>query len=63
MDLPPNVKSGLLDATRRLAKINGVETVKLSASDIVRHRLVQEIVDAYEPADQRNGKASKNSKK
>ena len=63
VDLPPNVKSGLLDATRRLAKINGVETVHLSASDIVRHRLVQEIVDAYEPADQRNGKVSKNSKK
>tara|TARA_Y100001968_G_scaffold333848_1_gene400145 strand:- start:6636 stop:7595 length:960 start_codon:yes stop_codon:yes gene_type:complete len=59
IDLPNNVKSGLLDATRRLAKISGVASVKLDASDIVRHRLVQEIVDAYEPVSSANGKAKK----
>ena len=59
IDLPKNVKSGLLDATRRLAKISGVASVKLDASDIVRHRLVQEIVDAYEPVSSANGKAKK----
>ena len=51
IDLPKNVRSGLLDATRRLASISGVAAIKLDASDIVRHRLVQEIVDAYEPVD------------
>ena len=51
IDLPKNVRSGLLDATRRLASISGVASIKLDASDIVRHRLVQEIVDAYEPVD------------
>ncbi len=59
IDLPNNVKSGLLDATRRLAKISGVASVKLDASDIVRHRLVQEIVDAYEPVSSADGKAKK----
>ena len=58
VDLPLNIKSGLLDATRRLAKITGVATVRLDVSDIVRHRLVQEIVDAYEPIDNRDGKAN-----
>lgn len=51
IDLPKNVRSGLLDATRRLASISGVAAIKLDASDIVRHRLVQAIVDAYEPVD------------
>ena len=51
IDLPKNVRSGLLDATRRLASISGVAAIKLDASDIVRHRLVQEIVDAYEPVE------------
>ena len=51
IDLPKNVRSGLLVATRRLASISGVAAIKLDASDIVRHRLVQEIVDAYEPVD------------
>ena len=51
IDLPKKVRSGLLDATRRLASISGVAAIKLDASDIVRHRLVQEIVDAYEPVD------------
>ncbi|MEC9096570.1 MAG: PhoH family protein, partial [Planctomycetota bacterium] len=59
VDLPPNVKSGLMDATCRLAKIKGVATVKLDASDIVRHRLVQQIVDAYEPADDHQGKRNR----
>jgi len=58
VDLPSNIKSGLLDATRRLAKIKGVATVRLAVSDIVRHRLVQEIVDAYEPVDNRDRKAN-----
>ena len=47
-DLPRGVISGLRDALRRLSKIKGIGIVRLQASDIVRHRLVQRIVEAYE---------------
>ncbi len=47
-DLPRGVTSGLRDALRRLGKIEGIGIVRLQASDIVRHRLVQRIVAAYE---------------
>lgn len=47
-DLPENVSSGLADAIQRLSHIEGVSVVELSGRDIVRHRLVREIVDAYE---------------
>lgn len=48
VDLPKDVRSGLTDALTRLKEIKGVEVVRLSKKDIVRHRLVQEIVMAYE---------------
>lgn len=48
VDLPERVKSGLGDAISRLADVPGVEAVKLSGHDIVRHRLVREIVRAYD---------------
>jgi len=47
-DLPRGVTSGLRDAIRRLGKINAIAIVKLQTRDIVRHRLVQRIVEAYE---------------
>jgi phosphate starvation-inducible PhoH-like protein len=48
VDLPIGTKSGLADAVDRLAKVPGVATVTLDRSDIVRHPLVQAIVNAYE---------------
>ncbi len=48
IDLPSGVTSGLRDAWHRLGGIRGVSFVKLGSGDIVRHRLVQEIVDRYE---------------
>jgi phosphate starvation-inducible PhoH-like protein len=48
MDLPPNVRSGLIDAMEKLSGIKGIGMVELERGDIVRHRLVQNIVDAYE---------------
>jgi phosphate starvation-inducible PhoH-like protein len=48
VDLPPHTKSGLLDAIGRLRKIDGYANIVLGKDDIVRHRLVQEIVSAYE---------------
>lgn len=51
-DLPADTTSGLVDAIRRLRGIEGIHMVQLSGEDIVRHRLVREIVQAYEPEDQ-----------
>ena len=47
-DLPPHTRSGLSDALSRLKDIDGFAEVHLNHTDIVRHRLVQEIVQAYE---------------
>lgn len=48
IDLPPKVKSGLFTALKILAPIEGIATVKLNESDVVRHRLVKEIIKAYD---------------
>lgn len=48
VDLPSHTQSGLTDAMRRLGNIEGIALVTLTGSDIVRHRLVMEIVRAYE---------------
>jgi len=47
IDLDDPTQSGLIDAVRRLHRIPGVETVAMGREDIVRHRLVQRIVEAY----------------
>jgi len=47
VDLPPNQESGLVDALDRLRGVKGIAAVELERGDIVRHRLVQNIVDAY----------------
>jgi phosphate starvation-inducible PhoH-like protein len=48
VDLPSHTRNGLSDAAGRLGKISGVAIVRLGQKDIVRHRLVQEIVEAYQ---------------
>ena len=48
IDLLPKTRSGLVDALERLRGIAGIASVKLTRADIVRHPLVQEIVNAYE---------------
>jgi phosphate starvation-inducible protein PhoH and related proteins len=47
-DLAKGTQSGLSDGMRRLSSIAGVAIVQLNGQDIVRHRLVREIVSAYE---------------
>lgn len=47
-DLPPHARGGLNDALERLKRLEGVGIVHLTKADIVRHRLVQEIVQAYD---------------
>lgn len=48
IDLPPEVPSGLIDAFGRLGHLPGLSCVELTTQDIVRHRLVGEIVKAYD---------------
>ena len=48
VDLPEETASGLVDAIGRLKGIKGIATVQLERGDIVRHRLVTNIVNAYE---------------
>ncbi|MDD6784107.1 MAG: PhoH family protein [Prevotellaceae bacterium] len=48
IDLPPSQRSGLLEALRILKNIEGISFINLDKSDIVRHRLVARIVDAYD---------------
>ena len=48
IDLPPKTQSGLVDALQRLKKIKGVGISHLTSKDIVRHRLVTDIVHAYD---------------
>lgn len=48
IDLPPSQKSGLKDAVEVLHNIKGIAKVEFDQKDIVRHKLVQRIVEAYE---------------
>ncbi len=48
IDLPSGQKSGLIDVQERLKGVSGVDFVYLSRKDIVRHRLVRDIVEAYD---------------
>ncbi|MGB9885372.1 MAG: PhoH family protein [Moorellales bacterium] len=47
IDLPPGRPSGLVEAQEILREVEGIAFVYLTASDVVRHRLVQKIIDAY----------------
>ena len=48
IDLPKNQKSGLVQAEGLFKDIKGISFIKLGKKDIIRHHLVNEIVDAYE---------------
>ena len=55
-DLPRDVKSGLDSAIKVLKNIDGIEFIKLTSKDVVRHPLVQKIVVAYEKFENDKGK-------
>ncbi len=61
-DLPKDVKSGLDIATKVLSKVEGIEFIKLSSKDVVRHPLVQRIVKAYENYEESLNKTNRESK-
>ena len=48
IDLPPKTQSGLVHALKILNKIKSISVIEFDKRDIVRHRLVREIVEAYE---------------
>ena len=52
-DLPKDVKSGLDDAFKVLSKVDDIAFCKLTSKDVVRHPLVQKIVQAYEEYEKR----------
>jgi len=54
IDLPQGRTSGLVEITRILDGIEGIKFVRFSEQDVVRHKLVQEIVRAYEKHEKRN---------
>lgn len=47
IDLPANQRSGLKEAARILNNVNGIGFVELNEKDVVRHKLVRDIIDAY----------------
>jgi phosphate starvation-inducible protein PhoH and related proteins len=55
VDLRADARSGLVDALERLRGIDGICEVQLTRADIIRHRLVQEIVRAYDEPQPRSG--------
>ena len=50
IDLPDRTRSGLVDALQVLKGVNGIAQCCFTEKDVVRHRLVQEIIKAYEAA-------------
>lgn len=51
IDLPRNQNSGLVQATKLLKDINGIEIIQLDHRDVVRHKLVTSIINAYDNKD------------
>ncbi len=56
IDLPNNVVSGLVQIQEVLTKIEGIDFVYFDKNDVVRHRLVKEIIEAYGVFGEKEGK-------
>ena len=52
IDLPDGKKSGLVEAIRILKNVDDIETVRFNEKDVVRHKLVQDIIKAYEKSEE-----------
>lgn len=48
IDLPKGIQSGLIEAKEKLTDMKGIGMVYLSGSDVVRHPIVQKVIEAYE---------------
>lgn len=62
IDLPPSQMSGLKHALRVLKGVKGIGYIEFNKADIVRHKLVQRIVEAYEKEDKRQKNEENKSK-
>jgi phosphate starvation-inducible PhoH-like protein len=60
IDLPAGKVSGLKEADRVLADVPGIRVVRFDHRDVVRHRIVQAIVNAYEIFENGKAEAEKN---
>jgi len=60
IDLPEDKVSGLKDAVRVLGGVKDIAICRLTAADVVRHALVQEIINAYEKADKKTENRKQN---
>ena len=56
IDLPNSTVSGLVEAIDLLKDIKGISIVQFTKKDVVRHRLVSQIIEAYEKVEQKKGK-------
>ncbi|MEN7549230.1 PhoH family protein [Rapidithrix thailandica] len=56
VDLPKSFKSGLIEAVKVLDNVPGISIVKLNHKDVIRHRLVKDIITAYKKFSSDNGK-------
>ena len=63
IDLPTSQQSGLKHALRVLKDVKGIGHIEFDKADIVRHKLVQRIVEAYEKEDKREKTLEKKEKK
>ncbi|HEY7470833.1 MAG TPA: PhoH family protein [Gemmatimonadota bacterium] len=63
IDLPPREESGLLQIERILRGIEGIEFVYLTGRDVVRHALVQRIIEAYAGGDRRSERRPEGTEK
>ena len=60
IDLPDSQKSGLTQIAEILVKIEGIQFVYFSEQDVVRHRLVKDIIKAYDRFEQDSGSSNTN---
>lgn len=62
IDLPPSTTSGLIQAMQILKGVGGIGKIEFTKKDIVRHKLVQRIVEAYDKFDDKRKKEIKEAK-
>ena len=62
IDLPPSTTSGLIQAMQILKGVNGIGKIEFTKKDIVRHKLVQRIVEAYDKFDDKRKREIKEAK-
>ena len=59
IDLPPTATSGLIQAMQILKGVKGIGKIEFDKKDIVRHNLVQRIVEAYDKFDEKRRSETK----